>query len=67
MPDKSQAQEYTPSGSLYQARTQFKKNFDHEYLLTKYALHITKNIPLETSFEDESDDIIFFDILCKIC
>jgi hypothetical protein len=61
----------TSSMPVYKARTWIKVNFDHLFLLTNYELNVIKIISLETSFEYESNDMIFtiyisFFLLTKI-
>jgi hypothetical protein len=49
----------TSSGFVYKARTQFKINFDHQFLLINYKLYVIKIISLESTFEYESNYIFF--------
>jgi hypothetical protein len=49
----------TSSGFVYRARTQFKINFDHQFLLINYELYTIKIISLKATFEYESNDIFF--------
>jgi hypothetical protein len=59
MLSQSAGMSYTSSGFVYRARTQFKINFDHQFLLINYELYTIKIISLKTTFEYESNDIFF--------
>jgi hypothetical protein len=57
--NQSKEEGNTSSGFVYKARTQFKINFDHQFLLTNYKLYIMKIISLKSTFEYESNYIFF--------
>jgi hypothetical protein len=50
-PQESWEKNTTTTGFIYKARTQFS--------LINYKLYATKNIPLKTTIEYESNDIIY--------
>jgi hypothetical protein len=58
-PQESREKNTTISGFIYKAPTQFKINFNHQFLLINYKLYIKKIIPLKTTIEYESNDIFF--------
>jgi hypothetical protein len=55
------------SGFVYKARTQFKVNFDHQFLPTNYELCVIKIIPFKTFLKYRSNDIIFMIYYILFC
>jgi hypothetical protein len=49
----------TSSGFVYKARTHFKINFDHQFLLTTNEIYIIKNISVDSYIKKVSNGIIF--------